>query len=190
MINIPQHPKILAFVGMAGSGKSEAATYAQKVTGLPVIYFGQLTRDEVKKRGLELTPANERIVREDLRREFGMDVYAKRAVPVIRRHLEDNGSVLIDGLYSLAEWELLIKEFPQLAVVAILASPAVRYERLRERSDRPFSKDEARERDINELRNLEKGGPLAMATHFIINDETKKQLDEKVHAILEKEELV
>jgi len=59
--------KIVALVGMAGSGKSEVARYFEK-NGYNRIRFGDITDIEVKKRGLPLNEANELIVREQLRK--------------------------------------------------------------------------------------------------------------------------
>ena len=45
---------ILAVVGLPGAGKTEAAKYVMEKTGWPKVYFGQITLDEVKSRGLEM----------------------------------------------------------------------------------------------------------------------------------------
>ena len=58
--------KVVAIVGMAGSGKSEVARQFEK-TGYIRIRFGDITDEEVKKRGLPLNEENERQVREQLR---------------------------------------------------------------------------------------------------------------------------
>ena len=85
--------KIVALVGMAGSGKSEVARYFEK-NGYVRIRFGDITDIEVKKRGLPLNEANERQVREQLRREHGMAAYAKLNLPRIDETLQKSNVVL------------------------------------------------------------------------------------------------
>ncbi|MFH1652352.1 MAG: AAA family ATPase [Chloroflexota bacterium] len=74
--------KIVALVGMPGSGKSEVARILEK-EGFLRVRFGDLTDREVRKRGLELNEANERAVREALRREHGMAAFARLSLPAI-----------------------------------------------------------------------------------------------------------
>jgi len=54
--------KVVAIVGMAGAGKSEVARTFER-QGFISIRFGDLTDEEVKKRGLPLKEENERRVR-------------------------------------------------------------------------------------------------------------------------------
>jgi len=59
--------KVVAIVGMTGSGKSEVARVFQE-HGFNPVRFGDVTDIELKKRGLPLTEENERPVREDFRK--------------------------------------------------------------------------------------------------------------------------
>ena len=61
-----ENVKIVAFVGLAGSGKSSAVDYLTE-KGYPKVYFGGIVLDELKRRGLELTQENEQPIREELR---------------------------------------------------------------------------------------------------------------------------
>ena len=85
--------KIVALVGMAGSGKSEVARNFEK-NGYVRIRFGDITDIEVKKRGLPLNEANERLIREQLRQEHGMAAYAKLNLPRIDETLQKSNVVL------------------------------------------------------------------------------------------------
>lgn len=69
--------KVIAILGMPGSGKGTITDYLESL-GHPKIYFGGMVYDEVKKRGLDIVK-DEKFVREDMRRLEGMDVMAKRA---------------------------------------------------------------------------------------------------------------
>jgi dephospho-CoA kinase len=67
--------------------------------------------------------------------------------------------------------------FPgELTLIAILAPKHVRHHRLANRPKRPLTETEATDRDWREIEHLEKGGPIAMADHFIINEENIDRL--------------
>ena len=76
---------LLAFVGMPGSGKSEATSYFAK-KNIPYVRFGDVTEDELLARNLSVNAQNEQHIREDLRKKFGMDVYAVRSRQKIEGH--------------------------------------------------------------------------------------------------------
>jgi len=160
---------ILALVGMPGAGKSVAAAHFM-ARGLRRVYFGDIVLKELEARGLALTAENERMVREDLRRVHGMGAMALLAQPTIRHELAF-GAVVIDGLYSFSEYQILLREFAdQLIVIALVSTRAVRYERLARRLIRPLTRREAEARDFAEIEHLEKGGPIALADYTLIND--------------------
>ncbi len=60
--------KVIAIVGMTGAGKSEVSRLFAE-NGFTPIRFGDVTDNEIKKRGLKLNEDNERHIRELLRRE-------------------------------------------------------------------------------------------------------------------------
>ncbi len=160
---------ILAFVGMPGAGKSEATQYLSK-KGFPFVRFGQLTEEVIKEANLPLTTENERIFREKLRQEFGMEAFAVKAKPKLEELIKKNNFVVIDGLYSWEEFIYLKKYFNFLKLIAIYAEPEVRYKRLSKRKIRPVVLSDAYERDVREIEKLNKGGPIAIADFCIINN--------------------
>ena len=180
------HAKIIAFVGMPGAGKSSAVDYVTEKQ-IPKVYFGGVVLQAVKDAGLEPTPANEQLMREKLRAEEGNDVIVKRIAKQIH-DLIDAGQrhIIADGLYSWTEYKFLKHEFPgEMNVVAILAPRSVRHKRLGERPVRPLNKDEALKRDWAEIENLEKGGPIAIADHYVINDGSLEDLHAQIDRELE-----
>jgi len=176
--------RLLALVGMTGSGKSEASRFF-KSRGYPVIHFGAITLEELTKQNLAVTPANERAVREWIRSNEGMDAYARRSLQKIKDALLSNQTVVIDGLYSTSEFLILKKEFGlALEVIAIFTSRKIRYLRLAQRTVRPLTVDEASERDLAEVLSLEKGGPIALADITIINDGDMEYFESSLSSIL------
>jgi dephospho-CoA kinase len=160
--------KVVALVGMAGSGKSEVSRVFED-SGYQRVRFGDVTDEEVAKRGLKLNEANEKLVRESLRVEHGPAVYAKLSMPKIDKFLKSSNAV-IDGLYSWEEYLVLREKYANnLTLILVHSSPATRYTRLATRPIRPLTKEEAIGRDAAEIENINKGGPIAMADYIIIN---------------------
>lgn len=166
-----KHTQILAFVGLPGSGKSTAVEYFTK-NGYPKVYFGGVILEAMRAEGIEITPENEKNFREAFREEHGKDVVVNRIVEQIQ-NLIDAGQrrIIADGLYTWTEYKILKKAFPrELTLVAIVAPRRTRYRRLAERPIRPLTATEAYDRDTSEIENLEKGGPIAIADHYITNN--------------------
>ena len=175
--------KVVAVVGMAGCGKSEAAgVFAE--CGFTRVRFGDATDDELKKRGLPLNEKNERYVRESLRKEYGMDAYARLNLPRIDAAIKTT-DVVVDGLYSWEEY-ILLKDYysANFCLVAVYTSPKTRYTRLGQRVKRPLGLEEAASRDRAEIEKVNKGGPIAMADFTIINESSLEHLREEVVKVI------
>lgn len=161
--------QVIALVGMCGSGKSVCCEVFRE-SGWDYVYFGGVTMRELEKRGLERNEANERSVREELRRVYGPAAFAILLKDEIKEKLKV-GSVCLDGLYSWSELKVLREALGEsLTVVAIITERKKRYERISQRVIRPLTPAEAESRDVAEIENMEKGGPIAMADLFLFND--------------------
>jgi dephospho-CoA kinase len=181
---------IIATVGMCGSGKSVAGERLQQL-GFARVYFGGLTIDEVKRRGLAVNEANERAVREELRRTHGMGAFAVLSLPQIEALRQSGKRVLIDGLYSFSEYKILREKYGEgLLVIAVFTPRVVRYERLARRTERPLTQTEAVSRDYAEIENIEKGGPIALADYTIVNDGSPEDLIRRLEAVLRLEHVL
>jgi len=175
--------KVVSIVGMSGSGKSEASRVFEE-NGFTRIRFGDVTDEEVKKRGLKLNEENERHIRELLRKQHGMAAYAKLNLPGIDSALK-NSDVVVDGLYSWEEYTLLKEHYGvNFYVVAVWASPKTRYTRLTGRVNRGLTSEEAANRDYAEIENINKGGPIAMADFTIINESSLENMEEEATRII------
>ncbi len=179
---MPNH-KIAALVGMCGSGKSVVCDlFVEK--GWNRIYFGQVTMDELAKRGLPKSEQNERAVREELRRDHGPAAFAKLLLPSIEKAAEE-GNTILDGLYSWSEYKCLKQHFgDDITIVAVITDRAVRYNRLTTRTIRPLTNAEAESRDYAEIENLEKGGPIAIADRFIFNNGDVEMLKSQIEQLI------
>jgi dephospho-CoA kinase len=177
--------KIVAFVGLAGAGKSVAVDYVT-AKGYPKVYFGGVILDALTEAGLEHTQENEKKFREEVRAREGNDFVAKRIITQINNLISaGQHRIVADGLYSWTEYKTLKHEFPgELSLVAIVAPKKLRHRRLTDRPVRPLTQAEADQRDWAEIEGIEKGGPIAIADHFIINDSNLDHLYEQVDKVL------
>ena len=175
--------KIIAIVGMCGSGKSIASEYLEKELGYQKVYFGGVIYEKMKEENIEITPESQKIYRENLRKKYGMGAVAEILLPKIKELSKEN-NVVLDGLYSWAELKILKKEFPNLNTISIVVDKKIRYDRIKIRPDRPFNNQEAMDRDISEIENLAKAGPIAYADYYIFNNGTIEEYITRLNEIL------
>jgi dephospho-CoA kinase len=184
-----EHPvKILAFVGLAGSGKTSAVEYLT-AKGYPKVYFGGIIYAAMREAGLEPGSDWEREAnfREEIREREGKDYVVKRAIKEVYGLIEaGQHRIILDGLYTWTEYKALRHEFPgEMTVVAIVTPKHLRKQRMAKRPERPMTAAEVDERDWDEIENLEKGGPIAIADHFIHNEGDIEKLHQQVDTLLD-----
>ncbi len=172
--------KLIAVVGMAGSGKSVATEYLEN-NGWTKLYFGGVIYDHMREEGIEITPASQKEYREKIREKYGMAAVAILLKDKIREAY-GKGNTVLDGLYSWDEYLVLKDEFPELKLIGVICDKKIRYDRISKRKDRPFNAEEIHIRDISEIENLAKGGPIVFADYYIFNngsieDYTRQLLD-------------
>ncbi|MCX6166328.1 MAG: dephospho-CoA kinase, partial [Ignavibacteriae bacterium] len=101
--------KIIAVVGMCGSGKSEAVKYFVN-RGFKKVYFGDVVIKELKFRELEINEVNERKIREELRALYGMGVMAIKSLDTIKEYF-NTSNVVIESMYSWEEFKIIKNAF-------------------------------------------------------------------------------
>ena len=134
--------KILAIVGMSGSGKSVIVDHLTG-KGYPKVYFGGMIYKEMEKRGIERTEdgSSERDFREMIRETEGKDWVVRQVIEETRRLIAAGQKrIVLDGVYSWTEYRTLQHEFPgEMTFVAIVVPKKMRYKRVAERPERPFT---------------------------------------------------
>ncbi len=177
--------KIIAFVGLPLSGKTTASRIAEEM-GIPVVVMGDVVREEVKRRGLELTDENAGRVASELREREGMDAIAKRCIPMIRERLDEKGIVVVDGIRGIAEVERFRKEFGDDFILINIEAPLeVRFERAlrRKRDDDVKTIEDLRRRDEREL-SWNMGEAIRLADITIENVGDIDEFKEKVREVI------
>ncbi len=180
-----ENVKILAVVGMSGSGKSVVVDHLTE-KGYPKVYFGGMIYKEMEKRGIERTEdgESEKKFREMIRETEGKDWVVKQVISEVRDLIAaGQRRIVLDGVYSWTEYRTLKHEFPgSLMFVAVVVDKDLRYKRVAKRPGRSFDAKAIRERDRSEIENLEKGGPIAAADYYVLNngsiEDTTKRADE------------
>lgn len=171
--------RIVAVVGMCGAGKTEVVNYFVQ-NEYKRVYFGDVTFDEMNKRGLAITSENERIVREEFRASGDMGIYAKLNEPKVSALYKSGENVVIESMYSWSEYKYLKEIFgDDFYVVCVVANRQVREARLKTRKIRPLTEEEVKIRDYAEIENIEKGGPIGIADYYILNNFSIEELKQK-----------
>ena len=160
--------------GLAGAGKTTAATHLSTVTGGQYLYLGQTVLDEVLARGLSGTPDNESHVRIDLRQKKGPAALAIPYVEVVAECMKKGIPVFIDAIFNQEEFDLLASRVPSgfARLLAIDASFDIRSMRVAHRAERPFNADELLKRDKIEVEKLGTAAVIAAVKYRIRNERT------------------
>lgn len=186
--SIMRNEKILAIVGMSGSGKSVVVDYLTE-KGYPKVYFGGMIYKEMEKRGLERTEdgESEKKFREEIRQTEGKDWVVRQVIEETKNLMAAGQKrIVLDGVYSWTEYKILKHEFPtNITFLAIVVDKKLRYERVAKRPGRAFDGAAIRERDRSEIENLEKGGPIAAADYYILNNGSVEDMEKQVDEVLQ-----
>ena len=174
---------------MSGSGKSVVVDHLTS-KGFPKVYFGGMIYKEMERRGIERTPdgESEKKFREMIRETEGKDWVVNQVIAETKDLiLAGQKRIILDGLYTWTEYKTLKHEFPgQVSVLAVVVDKGLRHKRVGKRVERPFNTEEIQERDRSEIENLEKGGPIAMADYYVLNNSSVEDLNINVDEVLKK----
>lgn len=176
---------IIALVGMPGAGKEEFVKAASK-RSYQVVRMGDVVRDEVESRGLELIDENIGVLSDKERRKSGMGIWAKRTLPYLEKDQEIN-KLVIDGIRGDSELDIFRDKYGDaIVVVGIHTSPKTRFERIkaRGRQDASYSWKEFTNRDQREL-DWGIGNALALSDIIIVNEDSLESYIMNIERTLE-----
>ena len=177
--------RVIATVGLPGSGKGELANVAEELD-IPVVTMGDVIRAECRDRGLD--PATDHgTVATALREENGPAAIAERSLPMIEELLETSDVVLVDGVRSDVEVDAFEAAFGDaFSLVSVEAPFALRAERLDERGRDASEADGGESLEARDERELGfgMGEAMARADVRIENTDTLEAFRERVHCLL------
>ncbi len=167
---------------MPGSGKEEFVKVA-KAQGLNVVRMGDVVREVVKNRNLELSDQNVGQIANSERNIHGMGIWAERTLPHIKGDF-----IIIDGVRGDAEISVFQSALKgDFVMVGVRSSKEVRFERIkkRARSDAPVSWEEFCERENREISwGIENA--MAQCKYIIVNEGSLEEFQERVRVFLKK----
>lgn len=180
--------KIIAFVGMPASGKSEASNVAREM-GIPVVTMGDVIRKEVERRGAD--PADGGRIANELREQEGMDAIAKRCMVLIEEKMKETPCdiFVIDGVRGIAEVDYFKEHLGAgfvLVSIAIDSPIEERFDRIvsRRREDDMDNIEQLKERDTREI-GWGMGEAIAASDRIIENTSTLDIYRDRIRELFE-----
>ncbi len=175
-------PRVMVVVvGLPGSGKSRVATLISRGRA-PIYVMGDVVRARLREKGLPITLENLMREAEEIRREHGR---AGVALLLSERISQDpSPKIVVDGARSLDEVRILARSVDCLRMVAVMASPYTRLNRLRSRGREgdPRNMEELLRRDLKEL-GFGLGHLIALADHVVVNEGGSEELEKQVESM-------
>ncbi len=178
--------KLIAFVGLSGTGRSAATAYLGN-QAIPKVSFAEIIQRELDAENLTPTVENERFVRENLRLSPSGDIVANEVIDQINGLMSGGQhKIAIDGLGSWDTYKRLRHEFSgNMIVIALVARRHIRHRRMAERQPVPLTASQTDQRDYDMIETMNKGGVIAMADYFITDNGSVEQLYTQIDKLLE-----
>ncbi len=185
--------KIIGTSGTNGSGKDTVGKMLAEKYNLLFVSVSDLLREELRRRGLEVTRENLRDLSAEWRREFGLGVLVDKALEAAQNADHPYDGVVASPMRNVAEAQHL-KDIGGTLVWAD-AEPNVRYERIRaanrgragedDKTFEQFCAEEAAEMhpsNPNDPAVLNMAGVKALADIRLVNEGSLANLEKLVNA--------
>jgi dCMP deaminase len=176
---------IIGLTGKNGSGKTAVSEYLQN-RGFEYYSLSDEIRNEIRKRGGEITRDVLIAVGNELRERFGPGILAER----IMRNLESARNYVVDSIRNPHEVDALRRR-PDFTLLAVEADEAIRFARSRKRGResaaptlQQFVEEEARELHSNNPANQQLHATQEMADLVVANNGTLEQLHYRLDELL------
>lgn len=173
---------LIGLTGTNGSGKGEAASFFVK-NGYAYFSLSDIIRDELRKKGQEITRDNLIKMGNKMREEFSPDILAQKVMKKIK------GNAVIDSIRNPKEVEFLRRQEGFL-LLSIDAHPNIRYERVKKRGreESVLTLQEFISKEAEEMSTEEKAQQLQvcmrMADFTIQNNTTLQELHKELEKFL------
>jgi dCMP deaminase len=176
---------IIGLTGKNGSGKTAVSEYL-KSRGFEYYSLSDEIREEIQRRGLEISREVLIDVGNELREKFGPGVLAERVL----RNLGTDNNYVIDSIRNPSEVEVLRRR-SDFTMLSVEADQAIRFERSRKRGREnaaqtldQFIREEERELDSDNPANQQLHATRGKADLVITNDGSLEELHRKLDQML------
>jgi dCMP deaminase len=177
---------IIGLTGMYGSGKDSVAEHLVMKYGFIHSSLSDRIREELDKRGVEITRDSLITTANELREKFGHGVLAERTLDKLK---EKEGDFVINSIRHPAEVKALQKD-GHFFLIEVRAPIKIRFERIkaRNREQDPNTLSELKEKEQLESQESGPGQQLTnvikMAGAVVMNDKTLKELYAKIDKLV------
>lgn len=187
--------KYIVYVGVVGQiavGKGVLVEYLTKKLGFVSFSLSSILHDELKKKGIKkFTRKTLQDKGDELRKRYGDDVLAKRAIETLKKQGENH--VVIEGIRNPGEVEFL-KKNPSFVLIGVKASRELRYKRLMQRAKlwdpktwSDFVKVDRRDLGVGQKKSGQQVGKcLAYCDYILTNNKDLKDFQRKVRDLMNK----
>ena len=176
---------IIGLTGKNGSGKTAVSEYLIS-RGFEYHSLSDAIREEIRKKGLQITREVLIDVGNELREKFGPGILAERILP----SLESDQNYVIDSIRNPQEVDVLRRRI-DFTLLALEAEQAIRFERSRRRGRenaaqtlQQFAEEEARELDSDNPARQQLNATRQKADLLVTNDGTLEELHRRLDALL------
>lgn len=187
--------KYIVYVGVVGQiacGKGVLVDYLTKKLGFISFSLSSILHDELKKKNLqEFTRKTLQDKGDQLRKQYGDHVLAKRAIKVLKK--QNKNRVVIEGIRNPGEIEYL-KKNPNFVLIGVKSKRELRFKRLLSRA-KPWDPKNWNDFVIVDRRDIgvgqtksgqQVGKCLAYCDYVLTNNKDLKDFQKKVRELLKK----
>jgi len=167
---------ITLVLGICGSGKTTFCNILKK--DFSIIRVNDCLDEILKQKEKPINDLTKRNLRNKLKNLYGPEALAYICIDRINE--QKNKNIIIDGIYTLEEYNYLKKIYKKINLISVLTNQELRYKRLENRKDRFLKKENIIKRDLHEINDLDKSKLIVIANYFITNNSTKKAFKEKI----------
>ena len=179
---------VIGLTGTLGSGKGVVKDILSKKLGYEVVTLSEIIKEELKKRGKEVTRKNLQDMGNELRKRFGNDILVKLALKKCK-----GKNLIIDGIRNVDEINHLRKKFgKKFLLIGIDAPLEIRFKRIRKRGRKgdpktwkEFIKADERDRKEKKTYGQQVEKCLGKADFLLINDCSLKELEKLIEELIE-----
>ncbi len=170
--------QVLILLGKARSGKDTVADFLEEKFAFKKFVFSSVLEEILKEKGKEVSKQSMALLGDELRKEFGMNVLAKKTLEKVR----EEEKIVFVGPRSLEEVELIKEKFPQAKVLLIKTPEEKRFERRSEIDPQEEKEFHLRDKSDEEKKGMKK--IFALADYKIENNSSLEDLFAKTSDLM------